>query len=37
MLFVFLSFFLVRASNVPLVPMKDPRLPEALTYANPLL
>ena len=37
MLFVFLSFFLVRASDVPLVPMKDPRLPEALTYANPLL
>jgi hypothetical protein len=34
---VFLSFFLMRASNVPLVPMKDPRLPEALTYANPIL
>lgn len=34
---IFLSFFLMRASKVPLVPMKDPRLPEALTYANPIL
>lgn len=34
---IFISFFLMRASNVPLVPMKDPRLPEALTYANPIL
>ena len=34
---IFLSLFLVRAAKAPLVPMKDPRLPEALTYANPLL
>ncbi|MEK0425657.1 MAG: quinol:cytochrome C oxidoreductase [Planctomycetota bacterium] len=34
---ILLSFFLVRARSAPLVPMKDPRLPEALTYANPLL
>ena len=34
---IFLSLFLIRASKTPLVPMKDPRLPEALTYANPLL
>lgn len=31
------AFFLVRASNVPLVAVRDPRLPEALTYTNPLL
>jgi hypothetical protein len=34
---IFMSLFLRNASNVPLVPMKDPRLPEALTYANPIL
>jgi|LakMenE18May11ns_1017448.scaffolds.fasta_scaffold9908853_2 hypothetical protein len=37
MLFIFFAFFLVRATNVPLVPMRDPRLPESLTYANPIL
>jgi len=37
MLLIFFAFFLVRATNVPLVPMRDPRLPESLTYANPLL
>lgn len=31
------AFFIVRASGVPLVATRDPRLPEALTYANPLL
>lgn len=34
---IFLAFFIVRASNVPLVAMRDPRLPEALTYTNPIL
>jgi hypothetical protein len=34
---IFIAFFLVRASNVPLVAVRDPRLPEALTYTNPLL
>jgi hypothetical protein len=37
MLAIFLAFFLVRASHVPLVAVRDPRLPEALTYTNPLL
>ncbi len=37
MLLVFLAFFLAKASGTPLVPMRDPRLPEALTYANPIL
>jgi hypothetical protein len=34
---IFIAFFLVRASNVPLVAVRDPRLPEALTYTNPIL
>jgi hypothetical protein len=34
---ILMAFFLVRAKSAPLVPMKDPRLPEALTYANPIL
>jgi hypothetical protein len=37
MLFVFAALFIVRSSGVPLVAMRDPRLPEALTYTNPLL
>ncbi len=34
---IFIAFFIVRASNVPLVAVRDPRLPEALTYTNPIL
>jgi hypothetical protein len=34
---ILMAFFLVRASNVPLVAVRDPRLPEALTYTNPIL
>jgi hypothetical protein len=34
---ILICFFLARASNVPLVAVRDPRLPEALTYANPIL
>lgn len=37
MLFVFAALFIVRSSGIPLVAMRDPRLPEALTYTNPLL
>jgi hypothetical protein len=37
MLAIFIAFFLVRAANVPLVAVRDPRLPEALTYSNPIL
>jgi hypothetical protein len=37
MLSIFAAFFLVRASGVPLVAMRDPRLPEAMKYANPIL
>jgi len=37
MLCVFAALFIVRSSGVPLVAMRDPRLPEALTYTNPLL
>ncbi|MFO0013141.1 MAG: hypothetical protein ACK553_10380 [Planctomycetota bacterium] len=32
-----IAIFLVRASSVPLVAVRDPRLPEALTYSNPIL
>jgi hypothetical protein len=34
---IFVGMFLIRASNVPLVAVRDPRLPEALTYSNPIL
>ncbi|MFN6130406.1 MAG: quinol:cytochrome C oxidoreductase [Planctomycetota bacterium] len=34
---ILIGFFLVKASNAPLVAVRDPRLPEALTYANPIL
>ncbi len=37
MVSLFGAFFIVRATNVPLVAMRDPRLPEALTYTNPIL
>ena len=37
MLLILLTFFIFRASKTPLVPLRDPRLPEALTYANPIL
>jgi hypothetical protein len=34
---VFAGFFLLKASNVPLVAVRDPRMPESLTYSNPIL
>jgi hypothetical protein len=37
MFLIFWSIVLVRASDVPLVAVRDPRLPEGLSYANPLL
>ncbi len=37
MLCIFAAFFIIRASGVPLVAMRDPRLPEAMSYANPIL
>ncbi len=37
MLLIFFAFFIIRASGVPLVAVRDPRLPEALTYTNPIL
>lgn len=37
MLLMLSAFFIIRSSGVPLVAMRDPRLPEALTYTNPLL
>lgn len=37
MLFIFAALFILRASGVPLVAVRDPRLPEAMTYANPIL
>ena len=37
MLCIFAAMFIQRASGVPLVAMRDPRLPEALSYANPIL
>ncbi|HUP78679.1 MAG TPA: quinol:cytochrome C oxidoreductase [Pirellula sp.] len=37
MLCIFAAMFIQRAVGVPLVAMRDPRLPEALSYANPIL
>ncbi len=37
MLALFVGFFIVRASGVPLVAVRDPRLPESLTYTTPIL
>ena len=37
MIALLFAFFIIRASGVPLVAIRDPRLPEALTYTNPLL
>lgn len=37
MLCIFSAMFIQRAAGVPLVAMRDPRLPEALSYANPIL
>ncbi|XZE17532.1 quinol:cytochrome C oxidoreductase [Pirellulaceae bacterium SH449] len=34
---LFAGFFLLKASNVPLVAVRDPRMPESLTYSNPIL
>jgi hypothetical protein len=34
---VFAGLFSLRATGVPLVAMRDPRLPESLTYSNPIL
>lgn len=34
---IFVGMFLLRASSVPLTTQGDPRLPEALSYANPIL
>ena len=34
---IFCAMILQRASDVPLVALKDPRLPEGLSYANPIL
>jgi len=37
MVCIFAALFILRASGIPLVAMRDPRLPEAMTYANPIL
>lgn len=37
MLSIFASMFIWRADGVPLVAMRDPRLPEAMSYTNPIL
>ena len=37
MLCIFAAMFIQRAVGVPLVAMRDPRLPEAMSYANPIL
>jgi len=37
MLCIFGAMFIQRASGVPLVAMRDPRLPEAMSYTNPIL
>jgi hypothetical protein len=37
MLSIFAALFIVRATGVPLVAMRDPRLPEAMKYTNPIL
>jgi hypothetical protein len=34
---IFWAMVLVRASGVPLVAIRDPRLPECMSYANPIL
>jgi hypothetical protein len=34
---IFLGFFQLRATDVPLVAVGDPRLHESLSYANPIL
>ncbi len=34
---IFLAMILQRASDAPLVALKDPRLPEGLSYTNPIL
>ena len=34
---IFLAMVVMRASGVPLVAIRDPRLPEGMSYANPLL
>jgi hypothetical protein len=34
---VFAGLFILRATGVPLVAVRDPRLPESLTYSNPIL
>lgn len=34
---IFLGFLFIRASDVPLVAVRDPRLHEAMSYKNPLL
>ncbi len=37
MVSIFAAFLILRASDVPLVAHRDPRLREALTYSNPIL
>jgi hypothetical protein len=37
MVCIFVALFLVRATGVPLVAVRDPRLHEAMSYANPIL
>ncbi len=34
---IFLAFLLIRASDVPLIAIRDPRLHEAMSYTNPIL
>lgn len=37
MLCLFLAFLIIRATDVPLVAIRDPRLHEAMSYTNPIL
>lgn len=37
MVSIFLAFLFIRASDVPLVAIRDPRLHEAMSYKNPIL
>ena len=37
MVSIFFAFLIMRASDVPLVAVRDPRLHEALSYSNPIL
>ena len=37
MLCIFAAMFIQRSVGVPLVAMRDPRMPEAMSYANPIL